>query len=106
MMIVYTTVHAEKFKVIVADDKKAANTLISGTLQLQGFAVFSVGNALECLSRLDMEKGRIDVIYMVGRIATERSSFLIPRIRGINPRTKIVVILDGDQSKKKKKEMS
>lgn len=43
-----------KFNVIVVDDKKAANIMISRTLQLQGFEVFQVHNALEALNRIDM----------------------------------------------------
>jgi len=72
-LLCHHLMHAERFKIIVADDKKAANTLISGTLQLQGFAVYSVSNALECLNRLDVERGWVDAIYVEGKIATERS---------------------------------
>ncbi|GEM_PF-3384808 len=89
----------DKLRVIVADDKKAANTIISGTLQLQGFEVYSVTNAMECLNRLDMEKGQIDAIYLEGKIASERSGMIIPRIKQINPKTKIVVIVDDQQRK-------
>jgi len=88
-----------KFNVVIADDKKAANTMISGTLQLQGFEVFQVTNALEALNRIDMLKGNLSAIYMEGNIATQRSSMIIPRIRMINPKIKILVFVDDQKAK-------
>jgi DNA-binding NtrC family response regulator len=88
-----------KFKVIVADDKKAANTMIAGTLQLQGFEVYQCTNALEALNRIDMLRGNISAIYMEGNIAKERSSMIIPRIRQINSKIKILVFVDDQGTK-------
>jgi hypothetical protein len=57
----FSIVQANDNKHRVADDKKAANTIISGTLQLRGFEVYSVTNAMECLiNRPDMEKGQTE----------------------------------------------
>lgn len=83
--------HEPMFRAVVVDNRRAANMLLSGALEMAGFDVFSTTNTLECFNRIDTLKGRIDIVVVEGGLATERSEPIIDRVRKINPKIKIIV---------------
>jgi two-component SAPR family response regulator len=66
---------------IIADDDKDVNLILSATLKLKKFDVHKTYSAEECLDKLKELKGKVDVIFVNGKIAADRAAMLIVRLR-------------------------
>ena len=84
---------------IVVDDDRDVNLVLSATLKLKKFDVHKVYNAEECLNKLDKLEGKVDVIFVNGKIAADRAAMLIVKIKRINSDIKICVVAEDESDK-------
>ena len=84
---------------IIVDDDKDVNLILSATLKLKKFDVHKVYNADECLNKLNELEGKVDVIFVNGKIAEDRGAMLIVKIKRINPDIKACVVAEDETAK-------
>ena len=89
----------QKIKILIADDNKDVNLLISATLVLKGYEVYKTYSADDCLSKLDELKGKVDVLLLNGRIAADRGAMVIVKTKRINSDIKILAVADDESDK-------
>jgi DNA-binding response OmpR family regulator len=84
---------------IVVDDDRDVNLVLSATLKLKKFDVYKVYDAEECLNKLNKLEGKVDVIFVNGKIAADRAAMLIVKIKRINSHIKICVVAEDESDK-------
>ena len=89
----------QKTQILIADDNKDVNVLVSATLVLKGYEVYKTYSADECLSKLDELKGKVDVLLLNGRIAADRGAMVIVKTKRINSDIKILAVADDEDDK-------
>ncbi len=62
----------QKIRILTADDNKDVNTLIAATLVLKGYEVYKTYSADECISKLEEFEGKVDILFLDGKIAADR----------------------------------
>jgi DNA-binding response OmpR family regulator len=62
---------------IVVEDDRDVNLVLSATLKLKKFDVYKTYDANECLNKLDKLEGKVDVIFVNGKITADRGAMLI-----------------------------
>jgi DNA-binding response OmpR family regulator len=94
-----TGLSKQKIKILIADDNKDVNLLISATLVLKGHETYKTYSADECLSKLDELEGKVDVLLLNGRIAADRGAMVIVKTKRINSDIKILAVADDEGDK-------
>ncbi|MGI8834750.1 MAG: response regulator transcription factor [Nitrososphaeraceae archaeon] len=89
----------QKTQILIADDNKDVNVLVSATLVLKGYEVYKTYSADECLSKLDELEGKVDVLLLDGRIAADRGAMVIVKTKRINSDIKILAVADDEDDK-------
>ena len=84
---------------IITDEDRDVNLVLSATLKLKKFDVYKAYDAEECLNKLNELEGKVDVIFVNGKIAEDRGAMLIVKIKRINSDIKIYVVADDETSK-------
>jgi DNA-binding response OmpR family regulator len=85
--------------VIITDEDRDVNLVLSATLKLNKFDVHKTYSAEECLDKLKELKGKVDVIFVNGKIAADRAAMLIVKIKRINSDIKICVVAEDETIK-------
>ena len=94
-----TGLSKQKIKILIADDNKDVNVLLSSTLELKGYEAYKTYSADECLSKLDELEGKVDVLLLNGRIAADRGAMVIVKTKRINSDIKILAVADDESEK-------
>ena len=89
----------QKIRILIADDSKDVNLLLSATLELKGYEAYKTYSADECLSKLDELEGKVDVLLLNGRIAADRGAMVIVKTKRINSDIKILAVADDESDK-------
>ena len=89
----------QKIRILIADDSKDVNLLLSATLELKGYEAYKTYSADECLSKLDELEGKVDVLLLNGRIAADRGAMVIVKTKRINSDIKILAVADDESEK-------
>jgi len=84
---------------IIVDDDKDVNLILSATLKLKKFDVHKTYSAEECLNKLNELEGKVDVIFVNGKIAEDRGAMLIVKIKRINSDIKVCVVAEDETAK-------
>jgi DNA-binding response OmpR family regulator len=84
---------------IILDDDRDVNLVLSATLKLKKFDVYKTYNAEECLNKLNELEGKVDVIFVNGKIAEDRGAMLIVKIKRINSDIKVCVVAEDETEK-------
>jgi DNA-binding NtrC family response regulator len=84
---------------IIADDDRDVNLVLSATLKLKKFEVHKTYSAEECLNKLNELEGKVDVIFVDGKIAEDRGAMLIVKTKRINSNIKVCVVAEDETSK-------
>jgi DNA-binding response OmpR family regulator len=94
-----TGLSKQKIKILIADDNKDVNVLLSATLELKGYEAYKTYSADECLSKLHELEGKVDVLLLNGRIAADRGAMVIVKTKRINSDIKILAVADDESDK-------
>ena len=89
----------QKIRILIADDSKDVNLLLSATLELKGYEAYKTYSAEECLSKLDDLTGKVDVLLLNGRIAADRGAMVIVKTKRINSDIKTLAVADDESEK-------
>ena len=84
---------------IIVDDDRDVNLAVSVTLKLKKFDVHNTYSAEECLNKLNELEGKVDVIFVNGKIAEDRGAMLIVKIKTINSDIKVCVVAEDETAK-------
>ena len=88
-----------KPRVFIVQENDDANSLLNGLFWLKRCESHKFTNGKECLEKINELKGKVDVVIIGGKIASDRNLILIINIKKINSNTKILVIADEDSDK-------
>ena len=96
-----TGLSKQKIKILIADDNKDVNVLLSATLELKGYEAYKTYSADECLSKLDELEGKVDVLLLNGRIAADRGAMVIVKTKRIHSDITNLAVADdvGDKTR-------
>jgi DNA-binding response OmpR family regulator len=89
----------QKIKILIVDDNKDVNLLITATLVLKGYEVYKTYSAEECVSKLNEMNRTVDVMLLNGGIAADRGAMVIVKAKRINPDIKILAVADDESEK-------
>jgi DNA-binding response OmpR family regulator len=84
---------------IITDEDRDVNLVLSATLKLKKFDVHKTYNAEECLNKLNELEGKVDVIFVNGKVAEDRGAMLIVKAKRINSNIKICVVAEDETEK-------
>ena len=89
----------QKVRILTADDNRDITLLVAATLGLKGYEVYKTYSAEECLSKLQELEGKVDVMFLDGKIAADRGAMVIVKTKRINPDIKILAVADDESEK-------
>jgi DNA-binding response OmpR family regulator len=79
-------------KIIIAEDDREINSLITAVCRLSGYETYMAFSALKCLEQIGEMRNEVDVVYMNGTIAADKGAMLISKIKQIDINIKILVV--------------
>ena len=85
--------------VIITDEDRYVNLVLRATLKLKKFDVYKTYSAEECLDKLKELEGKVDVIFVNGKIAEDRGAMLIVKIKRTNSDIKVCVVAEDETIK-------
>jgi DNA-binding response OmpR family regulator len=89
----------QKVRILTADDNRDVTLLVAATFGLKGYEVYKTYSAEECLSKLQELEGKVDVMFLDGKIAADRGAMVIVKTKRINPDIKILAVADDESEK-------
>ena len=89
----------EKRRIIIVDENKDVVSILAGTFGLSGYEVHKSFSAEECLNKVNELDGRVDIVFVDGKIAADRAAILIIKVKRINSNIKIMVLAEDETDK-------
>ena len=86
-------------RIILVDENKDIVSILAGIFGLNGYEVYKTYAAEECLNKVKELEGIVDVIFVDGKIATDRAAMLIVNVKRINSKIPIVVLAEDETNK-------
>jgi DNA-binding response OmpR family regulator len=77
---------------------------LAGTFGLKGFEVYKAYSTEECLNKLNERDGKVEIVFVDGKIAADRSAMLIIKVKKINSNIKIMVLAEDETDKTRVRE--
>src|ERR1044072_5323904 len=84
--------------IIIVTDNYDINIVLSGVFGLNGFKCFKCTTAEEALTIFENTE-KVDSVLIGGKIASDRSTMLIIKIKNKKPTVKIIVLADKNNAK-------
>ena len=88
-----------KRRIIIVDENKDVISILAGTFGLDGYEVHKSFSAEECLNKVNELDGRVDIVFVDGKIAADRAAILIIKVKRINSNIKIMVLAEDETDK-------
>ena len=73
--------------------------MLAGTFGLKGFEVFKAFSTEECLNKINELDGKVDIVFVDGKIAANRGAMLIIKVKRVNWNIKIMVLAEDETDK-------
>jgi DNA-binding response OmpR family regulator len=86
-------------RIIIVEDDREVNSLIAAVFRLNGYDSFMAFRAEECVAKLNELYGKVDVVYINGKIAEDKGVMLISKVKQINYNIKILVVANDESAK-------
>jgi DNA-binding response OmpR family regulator len=86
-------------KIIIVEDDKEINSLITAICRLNGYETYMAFSAVKCLEQIEEMHNQVDVVYINGIIATDEGAMLISKIKQIDLNIKILVVANDDSAR-------
>jgi DNA-binding response OmpR family regulator len=86
-------------KIIIVEDDKEINSLITAICRLNGYETYMAFSAVKCLEQIEEMHNRVDVVYINGIIAADEGAMLISKIKQIDLNIKILVVANDDSAR-------
>ncbi len=88
-----------KVRIIIVDENKDVVSTVAGTFGLKGYEVYKAYSAEECFDKLNELDGKVDIVFVDGKIAADRAAMLIIKVKRINSNIKIMVLAEDETEK-------
>ena len=88
-----------KLRIIIVDENKDVVSTVAGTFGLKGYEVYKAYSAEECFNKVNEVDGKLDIVFIDGRIAADRAAMLIIKVKRINSNIKIMVLAEDETEK-------
>ncbi|MGB7955287.1 MAG: response regulator [Candidatus Nitrosopolaris sp.] len=88
-----------KHSIIIVDENRDITSILAGTFGLKGYEVYKTYSADECFNKLNELDGKVDIIFIDGKIAADRAAMLIIKVKRISPSLKIMVLAEDETDK-------
>ena len=85
--------------IIIVTDNSDINIVLSGVFGLNGFKCFKCTTAEEALTVFNENTEKVDSVLIDGKIASDRSTMLIIKIKNKKPTVKIMVLAEKNNTK-------
>jgi len=72
---------------------------LAGTFGLKGFEVYKAYSTEECLNKVSELNGKVDIVFVDGKIAADRSAMLIIKVKRINSNIRILALAEDENDK-------
>jgi DNA-binding response OmpR family regulator len=72
---------------------------LAGAFGLKGFEVFKAFSTEECLNKINELDGKVDIVFVNGKIAANRGAMLIIKVKKANSNIKIMVLAEDETNK-------
>src|SRR5712691_3138169 len=72
---------------------------ITYILGLKGYEVYKAYSVEECLNKVNELDSKVDIVFVDGKIAADRSAMLIIKVKRINSNIKIMVLAEDETDK-------
>ena len=72
---------------------------MAGAFGLKGFEVSKAYSTEECLNKVNELGGKVDIVFVDGKIAADRAAMLIIKVKRVNPNIKIMVLAEDETDK-------
>jgi DNA-binding response OmpR family regulator len=69
---------------------------LTGAFGLKGFEVSKAYSIEECLDKVNELDGKVDIVFVDGKIAVNRGAMLIIKVKRINSNIKIMVLTEDE----------
>jgi DNA-binding response OmpR family regulator len=89
----------EKRRIIIVDENKDVVSILAGTFGLKGYEVYKSHSAEECLNKVNELDGKVNIVFIDGKIAADRAAILIIKVKRINSDIKIMVLAEDETDK-------
>ncbi|MRN60663.1 MAG: response regulator [Nitrosopumilales archaeon] len=88
-----------KLRIIIVDENRDVTSILAGTFGLKGYEVYKAYSVEECLNKVNELDGKVDIVFVDGKIAADRSAMLIIKVKRINSNIKIMVLAEDETDK-------
>ncbi|MGB7953078.1 MAG: hypothetical protein WCF23_03785, partial [Candidatus Nitrosopolaris sp.] len=75
--------------IIIVDENRDITYILAATFGLKGYEVYKAYSTEECLNKVNELDGKVDIIFVDGKIAADRSAMLIIKVKRINSNIKL-----------------
>jgi DNA-binding response OmpR family regulator len=72
---------------------------LAGTFGLKGYEAHKTYSAEECLNKVNELAGKVDILFVDGKIAADRSAILIIKVKRINSNIRIMALAEDENDK-------
>jgi hypothetical protein len=70
--------------------------ILTGAFDLTGFEVFKAHSTEECLNKVNELDGKVDIVFVNGKIAANTGAMLIIKVKRINSNIKMMVLAEDE----------
>jgi DNA-binding response OmpR family regulator len=84
---------------MLVDDNRDIVSILAGVFGLGGYEVYKIYNVEDCLNAIQQLDGKVDLIFVDGKIAADRAAMLIVKVKRINSQNKIMVLAEDETDK-------
>ncbi|HEX5186628.1 MAG TPA: response regulator [Nitrososphaeraceae archaeon] len=88
-----------RHSIIIVDNDTNVSNLLAGYFTLAKFRVIKTTSATECIDKLKEFENKIDIVFMDGKIASDRGAMLIINIKKLSSSIKIFALADNENNK-------
>jgi len=88
-----------KPRIILVDENKDVVSILAGTFGLKAYEVYKAYSAEECSNKINELDGKVDIVFVDGKIAADRAAVLIIKVKRINSNIKIMVLAEDETDK-------
>ena len=88
-----------KPRIILVDENKDVVSILAGTFGLKAYEVYKAYSAEECSNKVNELDGKVDIVFVDGKIAADKAAILIIKVKRINPNIKIMVLAEDETDK-------
>ena len=81
------------------DEKRDITHILAGMFGLKGFEVYKTYSAEECLNKVNELDGKVDIVFVDGKIAADRAAMLIIKVKRVNSNIKTIVLAEDETDK-------